>query len=215
MRPGAADPAQSATGLGAARTPPPRPAPSTAAGTRDLPDPAAGPARERSSPVSRHRAQRLLRSRPLGQLLAVGRAAAASARSPCSARPPLPARPSLRPPRTAPRVPGLSPYLKDSAREGGGFIPPQPGPPGLYPPPHPCSSSRHASPGTAPISCKPQGRGEGGGARRSQGRLRPWPSPDESARASSAVPPLPRAALGGATCPASPLTAVGRGSRCS
>lgn len=61
-------------------------------------------------------------------------------------------------PSAAPRVPGPSLYLKVSTREGGGFIPPQPSPPGLGPPLHPCSPSRHCRPGPAPISCGAQGR---------------------------------------------------------
>lgn len=47
--------------------------------------------------------------------------------------------------------PGPNPYLKASAREGGGFIPPQSGPPGLCTPPHPCSSSRHTRPRGPPL----------------------------------------------------------------
>lgn len=46
-----------------------------------------------------------------------------------------------------------------------------------------------------------------------RGMPRPWPSLGESARASSAAPPLPRAALGGAACAAGLLWAAGWGSR--
>lgn len=92
--------------------------------------------RERDTPrgsvLTKAGAQRRCRSRSLGQRL-----------------PPKPQAPHTAPP-AAPRVPGPRPYLNACAGEGGGFIPLQPGLPGLWtrPPPRP-----------APPPCAPGPRG--------------------------------------------------------
>ena len=90
--------------------------------------------------TSRHRVLQPLLSPRVGLLLALGRAAAASALAPCSVWSSHTAHPSQDARRhTLSPCPSL--YLKVSTREGGVFIPWEPSPPGLYPRLHPCSPS--------------------------------------------------------------------------
>lgn len=100
---------------------------------------------------------------------------------------PKPQAPHPAPP-AAVQVQGPRPYLKASAEEGGGFIPPQPGPPGLrtQPPPGAAPPPADPGPGAGLYFLQSPERQEGRGPNRV---VTPPEKHDKSAQANSLAPP--------------------------
>lgn len=151
-------------------------------GTARTPGPREGGTRKDwCLPTSKARTQRPRRSRSLGQRL-----------------PPKPQAPHTSPP-AAPRGRGPRPYLNASAEEGGGFIPLQPGLPGLWTQPPPRTAPPPSSPGPRAglyfLLDPERHRGRG-----PKCMTTPLAEQGESTGANSLAPPLPAASGPGRGC---------------